>query len=91
MTRTQDVLPPCCGLVPVLYQGLFNTSAVDACIERLKLTGSVASPGFMSPEGVVVFHTAGNVGFKRMLEKDEMPKALYLRPANVCLAQKNGG
>jgi hypothetical protein len=30
----------------------------------------------MKPEGVVVFHTAGNVGFKRTLEKDEMPKVL---------------
>lgn len=28
------------------------------------------------PEGVVVFHTAGNVGFKRTLEKDEIPKTL---------------
>jgi len=25
---------------------------------------------------VVVFHTAGNVGFKKTVEKDEVPKAL---------------
>lgn len=74
--RTQDVLPPCCGLVPVLYQGPFDTAAVDRCIEGLRLTGSVAAPGFMKPEGVVVFHTAGNVGFKKTVEKDEVPKAL---------------
>lgn len=74
--RTKDVLPPCCGLVPVLYQGLFDTAAVDRCIESLRLTGSVAAPGFMKPEGVVVFHTAGNVGFKKTIEKDEVPKAL---------------
>ena len=35
---------------------------------------SVAAPGFMKPEGVVVFHTAGNLGFKKTLEKDEVPK-----------------
>lgn len=29
-----------------------------------------------APEGVVVFHTAGNVGFKKTVEKDEVPKAL---------------
>jgi hypothetical protein len=74
--KWQDVLPACCGLVPVLYQGPFDTAVVDACIERLRLTGSVAAPGYQSPEGVVVFHVAGNVGFKKTLEKDEMPKAL---------------
>ena len=69
-------LPPCCGLVPVLYRGPFDTAAVDACIERLRQTGSVASPGFLRPEGVIVFHTAGNVCFKKTLENDESPKSL---------------
>lgn len=76
VTRTQDSLPPCCGLVPVLYQGPFDMAAVDECIKRLSLTGSVAVPGFMKPEGVVVYHPAGNVSFKKTIEKDEMPKAL---------------
>ena len=76
VNRTQDVLPPCCDLVPLLYQGPFDTASVDKCIDWLRLAGSVAAPGFMRPEGIVVFHTAGNVGFKRTLEKDEMPKAL---------------
>jgi len=76
VTRTQDVLPPCCGLVPLLLQGPFSTDAIDRCIDLLCERGSYAAPGFMKPEGVVVFHTAGNVGFKRTIEKDEMPKAL---------------
>ena len=42
----------------------------------LRERGSYAAPGFMKPEGVVVFHTAGNVGFKKTIEKDELPKAL---------------
>lgn len=74
--KWQDVLPECCGLVPVLYRGLFDTTAVDRAIETLRLAGSAAAPGFMKPEGVVVFHVAGNVGFKKTLVKDEMPKAL---------------
>lgn len=74
ITRTQDVLPTCCGLVPVLYQGVFDTAEVERCIDRLRSQGSVAAPGFMKPEGVVVFHTAGNVGFKKTLDKDEQPK-----------------
>ena len=76
VTRTQDVLPPCCGLVPVLYQGPFDTAMVGQCLESLRLHGSVAAPGFEKPEGVVVFHTAGNVGFKKTLDKDDLPKAL---------------
>lgn len=74
--KTQDVLPFCCGLVPVLYRGMFDTSEIDLCIDRLRNHGSVAAPGFMRPEGVVVFHTAGNVGFKKTLEKDDMPKGV---------------
>ena len=76
--RTQDVLPPCCGLVPVLMQGMFNTDVINNYLELLRQQGSYAAPGFMRPEGIVIFHTAGNVGFKKTLEKDEMPKALNL-------------
>ena len=74
VVRTQDVLPPCCGLVPVLYQGPFDTAMVGQCLESLRLHGSVAAPGFKNPEGVVVFHTAGNVGFKKTLDKDDAAK-----------------
>lgn len=71
VTRTQDVLHPCCGLVPVLYRGPFSTDAVEACLAELRELGSRAAPGFMDPEGVVVFHTAGNVGFKKTIDGDE--------------------
>ena len=67
--------PKCCHVVPVLYQGLFDTVKVDECLGNLKLNGSMASPGFMRPEGVVVFHIAGNIGFKKTIEKDEVPKS----------------
>lgn len=70
VTHTQDVLPPCCGLVPVLYRGKFDTFEVEKCLAMLMNNGSVAAPGFMIPEGVVVFHTAGNVGFKKTLDND---------------------
>lgn len=75
VTRTQDVLPPCCGLVPVLYRGVFDTAAVDSALLSLKIAGSAAAPGFRDPEGVVVFHTAGNFGFKKTLKADDVPKS----------------
>lgn len=73
--KMQDALPVCCHLVPVLYRGVFTTSAVDDCVEMLRLNGSMASPGFMKPEGVVCYHVAAGVGFKKTLEKDESPKS----------------
>lgn len=69
-------LPPCCGLVPVLYKGLFSTWAVKDELDELAAGGSHAAPGFMNPEGVVVFHTAANVMFKATLENDGVPKSL---------------
>lgn len=75
--KTQDMLPPCCHLVPLLYRGPFETLAVDYELTWLARNGSRAAPGFMKPEGVICFHVAGNVGFKKTIEKDEDPKGMY--------------
>lgn len=62
------------ALVPVLYTGLFDTEEVADQVQYLRDNGSVAAPGFMKPEGVVVFHIAAQTAFKVTLEKDESPK-----------------
>ncbi len=62
--------PSCCHVVPILYTGMFTTDAVEAALTQLKTDGSWVAPGFMKPEGVIVFHPQGNVGFKKTLEKD---------------------
>lgn len=62
--------PACCGIVPILYRGMFVTDQIERCLDRLETGGSVAAPGFMKPEGVVIFHPQGNVGFKKTIEKD---------------------
>jgi hypothetical protein len=69
--------PSCCDVVPILYLGQFSTQAVDDAINDLRQNGSRAAHGFMRPEGVIVFHIAGNVGFKKTLERDEEPKGLH--------------
>jgi len=74
IVKVQKVLPACCSLVPVVFQGEFHTYKIEECLEKLRTGGSVAAPGYMNPEGVVIYHTAGNVGFKKMLHKDEVPK-----------------
>lgn len=71
-----ETRPACCSVVPVIYRGLFDTGWIDRALELLRTQGSYAAPGFMNPEGVVVFHVAGNVGFKRTLVKDEEPKSV---------------
>jgi hypothetical protein len=62
--------PACCGVVPVLYAGPFDTHHVDAALARLLAEGSVAAPGFMRPEGVVVWHEAARLLFKKTLDND---------------------
>lgn len=70
--------PSCCHVVPVLYAGEFTTDASDGVMKALIEKGSRAAPGFMKPEGIVVFHLAGNVGFKKTVEKDDQPKSLAI-------------
>jgi hypothetical protein len=72
--KYQEVLPECCHLVPVLYRGEFDTMVAANALDALRLFGSAAAPGFREPEGVVVFHTAANVAFKKTLDKDDEPK-----------------
>lgn len=67
---------PTLEVVPVLYEGRFNTNSVVSRIEELRSNGSVASPGFDNPEGVVVYHIAANQSFKVTIENDEAPKGV---------------
>lgn len=60
--------------VPVLYSGVFSEFELNDVKTRLIGSGSVAAPGFMTPEGYVMYHTAGNHIYKVLLENDENPK-----------------
>jgi hypothetical protein len=71
-----DIRPKCCHVVPTLYRGEFDTSLIDITLFDLSIDGSAAAPGFMKPEGIIVWHTAANIGFKKTIEKDEVPKSL---------------
>lgn len=77
IVKYQDVLPKCVGLVPILYRGPFDSGTINNELYNLQVVGSYASPGFMKPEGIVAFHTAANFGFKKTIEKDEIPKSMY--------------
>jgi len=85
---TATAPPACCNIVPILAQGTLGSFTLEPIIEQLRQVGSIAAPGFMRPEGVVVFHTAANVGFKLTLENDDVPKAgLRLRDCQATADQ----
>jgi len=68
--------PACCHVVPTVWKGIFNTEIVLDLLSHMRDTGSYAAPGFMNPEGVVIFHTASGHLYKKTLEKDDQPKGV---------------
>lgn len=66
--------PACCGVVPILHIGLMDQDMIRYHFEGLNRNGSVAAPGYMNPEGIVVYHTAAKTSFKWTFENDETGK-----------------
>jgi hypothetical protein len=75
-TTARQPAPSCCGVVPILAQGPNLPGIAETTLDLLRERGSFAAPGFMDPEGIVIWHTAANVGFKKTVHKDEMPKTM---------------
>jgi hypothetical protein len=69
--RWSSERPACCHVVPVLFAGIFTSTAVDETLGQLAAYGSRAAPGFMDPEGVVVYVVAARKMFKKTLKGDE--------------------
>lgn len=74
---TPENTPSCCHVVPVICIREFHDAApIQDALEILKTQGSLAAPGFMNPEGIVVYMTASGTMHKVLLEHDELPKGL---------------
>lgn len=71
-----ETRPNCCLAVPVLHYGQFSQNDIEQVKGKLKETGSAAVPGFMDPEGIVVFLPKANVLFKSTFEGDDLPKGM---------------
>lgn len=76
VARWSEARPDCCDVVPTLYMGVMVPGQMEQCMRLLEKEGSFAAPGFMDPEGLVLFHVAANMGFKKTLKKDDQPKSL---------------
>lgn len=61
-------------VVPVLWQGDFDTWSFHTRLTELKVSGSVAIPGYMNPEGIVIYDTRSGVGFKKTFDYDDTGK-----------------
>lgn len=63
-------LPSNVGVVPTLGTCNFDTTSIDTVLDMLKNNGSYAAPGYMNPEGIVVFHKASGQLFKYTTDGD---------------------
>ncbi len=81
----QENTPACCQVVPVLYSGPAYVEPTEEAaraagshvqdmtmdtLRRLSQTGSIAAPGYMNPEGIIIYHTGSNQCYKKTFEQD---------------------
>lgn len=71
LEENQEWCPECCNVVPILYQGIFDSKKIEEVLEDLKQHGSYAVNGFKPAEGVCVLHKASGKLFKKTILNDE--------------------
>lgn len=81
--RWSELRPACCQVVPVLYEGLFSNTVAEAALDTLRIFGSAAAPSFANPEGVIIWHEAARIYFKKTLNKDEEYKGKAAKAESV--------
>lgn len=69
---TEGNKPKCCHIVPILttIEDFTEGSVIATILNQLKDNGSYAAPGYMNPEGIIIYHTAAQVYFKKTFERD---------------------
>lgn len=59
-----DLPTDCVNMVPSI-----PVSSPDECVAFLKANGSLAAPGYMRPEGAIVYHLLTRVRYKIIMDK----------------------
>lgn len=72
--RWADDRPVCCDVVPILQVGDFMDIDFKQIEYELRTDGSVAAPGFMRPEGFMVYHHRLNAYAKHPFDKPAGPE-----------------
>ena len=60
-------------VVPVLYQGSFESTVIDNVMVNLKHTGSHITTGFDNPEGIIIYHH-GTRSYSKITYKNDKGK-----------------
>lgn len=66
-----ELRPSCMSVVPVLYAGEFSRAAVNGVMRELSVSGSIAAPGFMKPEGIIIYLPGPNTLLKQTYEHSD--------------------
>jgi hypothetical protein len=74
--RWESIRPDCCHVVPLLACGEMGAMDIIEIMDNLRIHGSSAAPGYMNPEGIVIYHTAAGISFKKTIINDTIPKSL---------------
>lgn len=77
--KLDGLLLPQMDVVPVLFTGLFTWTVVEETMASLLKSGSVLSPGYMKPEGVVIYFSRNQTYFKRVFEQKDTAWAKVIR------------
>ncbi len=76
-----DAFPSCCSVVPILAEEIFSDGLVVSRLRNLSLNGSYAVPGYMNPEGIIIYMCNERALYKHTFDhiegkwKDETTKA----------------
>jgi len=65
--------PACCHVVPLI--GYLMPADINIELEKLRRSGSLAAPGYMKPEGIIVWHSQSKQYYKVLIENDDIPKS----------------
>ena len=77
-------------MVPVLLStNDFSDDYISICLANLRDKGSRAAPGFMKPEGIVIYMTQARRLFKVTLENDGVAKSQQGKEPNGGLKTSN--
>jgi len=69
--KWEDQGPQCVSTAPILARGTDLSVLANYGMAVLREKGSFAAPGFMDPEGIIVYHSAANQMFKTTFDFDE--------------------
>jgi hypothetical protein len=69
--KQDGLLLPQMDVVPVLYSGTFTPTITRETMDKLKKDGSSLVPGYMKPEGVVIFFSRTKTYLKQVFEKED--------------------